>query len=199
MNAGDSGATSQLGRITWLPARSLLPSKDDVALSPAQRPGSGGSLASRNDRFSQGGTMRQGSGATSLLGRIQHVRAANTADSGATSRLGRKTAAQDPGLGEKARRAEPSTCGNVGAPPCLKGRFSPKAGSCAEKGPISSSRGRISPKQGRCAKGAAQRLGLGEPPPDMRAEPSRGGSMRHHPRCNVPAWEGLTALRGKLG
>ena len=113
-------------------------------------------------RFSQARTMRQGRGATSLLGRVERVRAANSDDSGATSRLGRKAGAQRPGSGETARRSDPSTCANVGARPCLKKRFSPKAGPCAEKGPILSSRGRTSPKAGRCVTPLAQLLGLGE-------------------------------------
>ena len=106
--------------------------------------------------------MRQGCGATSLLGRVERVRAANSDDSGATSRLGRDAGAQDRGSGVSARRSDPSTCANVGARPCLKKRFSPKAGPCAEKGPILSSRGRTSPKAGRCVTPLAQLLGLGE-------------------------------------
>ena len=81
--------------------------------------------------------MCHSSDTTSRLGRNRRVRAANPHDSGATSRLGRKAGAQRLGSGETARRSNPSTCANVGAHPCPKKRFSPKAGSCAEKGPLS--------------------------------------------------------------
>ena len=107
--------------------------------------------------------MRHSLGTTSWLGRVWRVRAANSDDSGATSLLRRNTGAQRPGSGETARRSDPSTCANVGARPCPKRRFSPKAGSCADLGRFRGPQTRNPPKQGRYARNDAQRPGSGEP------------------------------------
>ena len=117
------------------PATSAKPGR--CSTSAAHCPGLGEPSVKLRTPLSQVGSMCRSSGTTSRLGRDRRVRTANSDDSGATSRLGRKAGAQHPGSGETARRSNPSTCANVGDRPCPKRRFSPKAGSCAEKGPLS--------------------------------------------------------------
>ena len=119
------------------PAAAASPKLRRCSTSTAHCPGLGELPVKLRTPLSQGGSMRRSSGTTSRLGRDRRVRAADSDDSGATSLLGRNTGAQRPGPGETARRSDPSTCANAGARPCPNKRFSPKAGSCAEKGPLS--------------------------------------------------------------
>ena len=94
-------------------------------------------LITRRPDLSQGGTMIRSACATSRLGRVWRVREAKSGDSRATSRLGRKTGAQDPGFGEEARRIKPPTCENAGGLPCPEGTILSKGGILRRRGPVS--------------------------------------------------------------
>ena len=149
----------------------------------------GPTLTSPANPPSRAGTMCHSSCARSLLGRIWLIRAANSGDSGATSRLGRKTRAQDLGLGEPARRSGPFTCGNVRGLLRPRGRFSPKPRRCAETRPELVPINRISPKPGRCAANPCP------PPPANASLPSRNNVEKDGGRGHHTSWARLRASR----
>ena len=108
-----------------------LPRQDDGPPQAAQRPCSGEPPAPVGAYLSQGGTMVERERATSRLGRNSSLSARNLGDRGATSLLGRDRPAQDPALGEPARRANAPTCRNAAAIPRPNQPISPKPRRCA--------------------------------------------------------------------
>lgn len=95
--------TSRTRADLYFPGQPAPPKAGRCAAHPAQRPSLGEKSRQTENRLSQGGSMCHLPCARSLLGRIWPIRSANAGDSGATSRLGRKTRAQDPSLGEMSK------------------------------------------------------------------------------------------------
>ena len=155
-------------------------------------------LITRRPDLSQAGTMIRSACATSRLGRVWRVREAISGDPGATSRLWRKSGAQDPGFGEEVRRIKPPTCENAGGLPCPAGRISPKAGSCADAGRFRRPKGRNSPKPGRCAEDPAQRPCFGEPPRPRAHIPPKPGRRARSYNATSRLWRAAAARYASL-
>ena len=130
-------------------ARPALPRRDVGPLWAAHHPYLGEIPALVGAHLSQAGTMVKRERATSRLGRNSSLSDRNLGDRGATSLLGRDRPAQDPALGEPARRANAPTCRNAAALPSPNQPISPKPRRCAEMRPIPRSNSRRSPKAGR--------------------------------------------------
>ncbi len=161
------------------------------ATRPAHRPTLGESLASQHDRFSQAGTMRQGCGATSRLGRVERVRAANAGDSAATSRHGRNGVAQDLALGEAARRSSRLPAETSDPLPVRKGGSLPRRDDVQIRAIFDARKTEILPSKDDAP------LALRNVPAWESLAGSRGKCWRSW--RNVPAREDLTALRRRLG